>query len=81
MLPTSSSGKIESERDGISDGRVLHAGAVVLTTGTFLRGVIHIGERQIPAGRVGEAPSGISSALERCGFHSGATEDRDTAAA
>jgi tRNA uridine 5-carboxymethylaminomethyl modification enzyme len=34
-----------------------HAGAVVLTTGTFLGGLIHIGERKIPAGRVGEAPS------------------------
>ncbi|MCB1512404.1 MAG: FAD-dependent oxidoreductase, partial [Hyphomicrobiaceae bacterium] len=39
------------------DGRVLHAAAVVLTTGTFLRGLIHIGEKQIPAGRVGEAPA------------------------
>ena len=45
------------------------AGAVVLTTGTFLRGLIHIGERQIPAGRVGEAPSiGLSRTLERAGF-------------
>ena len=33
------------------------AGAVVLTTGTFLSGLIHIGEEKIPAGRVGEAPS------------------------
>jgi tRNA uridine 5-carboxymethylaminomethyl modification enzyme len=42
---------------------------VVLTTGTFLRGLIHIGERQIPAGRVGEAPSmGLSRTLERAGF-------------
>jgi tRNA uridine 5-carboxymethylaminomethyl modification enzyme len=42
---------------------------VVLTTGTFLRGLIHIGERQIPAGRVGEAPSmGLSATLERAGF-------------
>lgn len=39
------------------DGRSIRAGAVVLTTGTFLRGLIHIGEKQIPAGRVGEAPA------------------------
>jgi tRNA uridine 5-carboxymethylaminomethyl modification enzyme len=40
-----------------ADGRVWRAGAVVLTTGTFLRGVIHRGETRTPAGRVGEAPS------------------------
>ena len=40
-----------------SSGEEIKAGAVVLTTGTFLRGVIHIGEKQIPAGRVGEAPA------------------------
>jgi len=52
-----------------ADGRSIAAGAVVLTTGTFLRGLIHIGERQIPAGRVGEAPAlGLSQTLERCGF-------------
>lgn len=39
------------------DGRELSAGAVVLTTGTFLNGLIHLGEQQIPAGRVGEAPA------------------------
>jgi tRNA uridine 5-carboxymethylaminomethyl modification enzyme len=51
------------------DGRGFAAGAVVLTTGTFLRGLIHIGERQTPAGRVGEAPSlGLSGTLERAGF-------------
>jgi tRNA uridine 5-carboxymethylaminomethyl modification enzyme len=51
------------------DGRTLAAGAVVLTTGTFLRGLIHIGERQVPAGRVGDAPSlGLSRTLERAGF-------------
>jgi tRNA uridine 5-carboxymethylaminomethyl modification enzyme len=51
------------------DGRSFAAGAVVLTTGTFLRGLIHIGERSTPAGRAGEAPAlGLSSTLERLGF-------------
>jgi tRNA uridine 5-carboxymethylaminomethyl modification enzyme len=40
-----------------ADGREWRAGAVVLTTGTFLRGVIHRGETRTPAGRVGEAPA------------------------
>jgi tRNA uridine 5-carboxymethylaminomethyl modification enzyme len=53
----------------LSDGRRLGAGAVVLTTGTFLGGLIHIGEERIPAGRVGEAPSlGLSRTLARLGF-------------
>ncbi len=38
-------------------GRVLRAGAVVLTTGTFLNGLIHMGEKRIPAGRAGEEPA------------------------
>jgi len=51
------------------DGRTFAAAAVVLTTGTFLRGLIHIGEKQIPAGRAGEAPAlGLSRTLERAGF-------------
>jgi len=41
----------------LSDGRPLGSGAVVLTTGTFLNGLIHLGEQKIPAGRVGEAPA------------------------
>ncbi|HLY45925.1 MAG TPA: tRNA uridine-5-carboxymethylaminomethyl(34) synthesis enzyme MnmG [Stellaceae bacterium] len=50
-------------------GRRLRAGRVVLTTGTFLGGLIHIGAEKIPAGRVGEAPSlGLSQTLRRCGF-------------
>ncbi len=53
----------------LGDGRTFGAGAIVLTTGTFLRGLIHIGERQIAAGRVGEAPAlGLSATLERAGF-------------
>jgi tRNA uridine 5-carboxymethylaminomethyl modification enzyme len=53
----------------LSDGRVFAAGAVVLTTGTFLRGLIHIGDRSTPAGRAGEAPAvGLSTTLERIGL-------------
>ena len=54
----------------LTDGRTLKTGAVVLTTGTFLRGLIHIGEKQTPAGRIGEAPAiGLSRTLERAGFN------------
>ena len=53
----------------LKDGRSLTSGAVVVTTGTFLRGLIHIGEVSVPAGRMGEAPAvGLSGALERLGF-------------
>ena len=53
----------------LTNGQIFAAGAVVLTTGTFLRGLIYIGERQIPAGRLGEAPAlGLSQTLERAGF-------------
>jgi tRNA uridine 5-carboxymethylaminomethyl modification enzyme len=54
------------------DGRRLAAGAVVLTTGTFLRGLIHIGDQQTPAGRIGEAPAlGLSATLQRLGLRLG----------
>ena len=53
----------------LADGRRFGAGTVVLTTGTFLCGLIHIGETRIPAGRVDEAPSlGLSATLARHGF-------------
>ncbi len=56
----------------LADGAVLSAGAVVVTTGTFLRGLIHIGEVKIPAGRVGERPSvGLAKTLELAGFRLG----------
>ena len=52
-----------------ADGSEVPAGAVIVTTGTFLRGLIHIGEEQTPAGRIGEAPSvGLSATLARFGF-------------
>lgn len=50
----------------LKDRTSCHSGAVVLTTGTFLRGIIHQGETQTPAGRVGEAPSiGLAHSLEQ----------------
>ncbi len=50
-------------------GQELKAKSVVLTTGTFLRGLIHRGEERIPAGRVGEAPAvGLAQTLEKLGF-------------
>jgi tRNA uridine 5-carboxymethylaminomethyl modification enzyme len=53
----------------LGDGRELDARAVILTTGTFLSGLIHMGEEKIPAGRVGEAPAlGLSRTLARFGF-------------
>jgi tRNA uridine 5-carboxymethylaminomethyl modification enzyme len=65
-----SSGRVTGIRLG--DGRELAAGAVVVTTGTFLRGLIHLGEKNWPAGRVGEAPAvGLSASFERAGFKLG----------
>ena len=55
-----------------SYGEHIHCASVVLTTGTFLRGLIHLGEHTTPAGRAGELPShGISLALERYDFKLG----------
>tara|TARA_R110002095_G_scaffold79910_2_gene68647 strand:- start:127 stop:1989 length:1863 start_codon:yes stop_codon:yes gene_type:complete len=55
-----------------ADGTEIPGGKVILTTGTFLRGLIHMGETKIPAGRIGDAPSnGLSDTLERAGFELG----------
>ena len=63
------------EKTGVVTGVVLSSGekvacsALVLTTGTFLRGVIHLGESKTPAGRIGDAPSiGLALTLEKFGF-------------
>lgn len=56
----------------LADGRHIHCGAIVMTTGTFLRGLIHIGERKITAGRMNEPASiGLSAAMSRIGFRLG----------
>lgn len=53
----------------LANGDVVQAGAVILTTGTFLRGLIHIGDKRIPAGRMGESPSNsLALTLEEYGF-------------
>ncbi len=56
----------------LADGRRLRARCVVVTTGTFLRGMIHIGLEQFPAGRLGEAPAlDLAVRLEQLGFEVG----------
>ena len=56
----------------LASGEARAARQVVLTTGTFLRGMIHIGERRIPAGRVDEAPAlGLSERLDQVGLRLG----------
>ena len=53
----------------LADGRAFSCRSVVLTTGTFLRGVIHLGEIRTPAGRFGEKPSvSLAQSLEGAGF-------------
>ncbi|RUU27147.1 tRNA uridine-5-carboxymethylaminomethyl(34) synthesis enzyme MnmG [Mesorhizobium sp. M6A.T.Ce.TU.016.01.1.1] len=67
--------EIDNERIAavlLADGRRLACGAVVLTTGTFLRGLIHIGEKKIVAGRMNEQASlGLSATMSRAGFKLG----------
>ena len=53
-------------------GKTFYAPCVILTNGTFLNGVIHVGERQLGGGRMGErAATGLTACLERLGFESG----------
>ncbi|MHC4219997.1 MAG: tRNA uridine-5-carboxymethylaminomethyl modification enzyme MnmG/GidA [Planctomycetota bacterium] len=61
-----------AEADRSADPRLIATGAVVLTTGTFLRGLMHTGERRTPGGRAGEgAAAAMSGALRRLGFELG----------
>ncbi len=56
----------------LEDGQEIRSGRVVLTTGTFLRGRIHVGEKTWPAGRIGEAPAlGLSKRLYELGLNMG----------
>lgn len=70
-------GSLMVRGDGVAgvrmeDGSELRAGAVVITTGTFLNGLIHVGPEQVRAGRVGEPPSEqLAVSLKACGFRWG----------
>jgi len=56
----------------LADGREIRADRVILTTGTFLRGLMHVGPESTPGGRVGEPPSNaLSAELEGLGFRLG----------
>lgn len=71
-------GKVEGVR--LKEGQELRAKAVVITSGTFLNGLIHIGEKQIRAGRAGEPPSvGLSESLRQLGFRLGRFKTGTTA--
>ncbi len=69
------------ESDGIRErivgvellsGEIIGCRAVIITTGTFLEGLIHIGDRSFPAGRAGEAPSdGLAQSLRALGLRTG----------
>jgi len=63
-------GRVRGVRTGL--GLVIEGKAVILTNGTFLNGIIHIGEKQFGGGRAGErAAKGITSQLNELGFESG----------
>ena len=56
----------------LADGRILNCGSLVITTGTFLRGIIHLGDQRTPAGRVGDAPSvHLAQCMDQAGFSLG----------
>ena len=70
LVSTTSGPKVSGVKT--EDGRVFYAKRIILTTGTFLRGIIHIGDVQYPAGRMGEAPAnGLSEVLLSQGFELG----------
>ncbi|MEM8874702.1 MAG: tRNA uridine-5-carboxymethylaminomethyl(34) synthesis enzyme MnmG [Planctomycetota bacterium] len=63
---------LEQGKVTLADGRTVTAAALVLTTGTFMRGLMHTGDTRTPGGRVGEAPANsISDVLQQLGFELG----------
>jgi len=69
VIETTDVGKRVLRGVRLRDGRLVEAGAVVITTGTFLNGLIHVGETTYPAGRSGEPPSELlGEGLKRLGL-------------
>jgi tRNA uridine 5-carboxymethylaminomethyl modification enzyme len=69
LLDTAPDGSRRAHGLKLRDGRTVEAGAIVITTGTFLNGLIHCGEEQYPAGRSGEPPSVLlGESLKRLGL-------------
>jgi tRNA uridine 5-carboxymethylaminomethyl modification enzyme len=69
LIDTASDGTRRAHGLKLRDGRTVEGGAVVITTGTFLNGLIHCGEEQYPAGRSGEPPSVLlGESLKRLGL-------------
>jgi tRNA uridine 5-carboxymethylaminomethyl modification enzyme len=69
LIDTAADGTRRAHGLKLRDGRTVEAGAVVITTGTFLNGLIHCGEEQYPAGRSGEPPSVLlGESLKRLGL-------------
>ncbi len=69
LLDTGDDGQRTVRGVKLRDGRTILAGATVITTGTFLNGLIHCGEEQYPAGRSGEPPSVLlGESLKRLGL-------------
>ncbi|MGH9451995.1 MAG: tRNA uridine-5-carboxymethylaminomethyl(34) synthesis enzyme MnmG [Terriglobia bacterium] len=72
LLPGSDAGRRRVRGVRLRDGRTVEAGAVIITTGTFLNGLIHCGEETYPAGRSGEPPAVmLGEALRRLDFEVG----------
>jgi tRNA uridine 5-carboxymethylaminomethyl modification enzyme len=69
LIDTAADGTRRAHGLKLRDGRTVEAGAIVITTGTFLNGLIHCGEEQYPAGRSGEPPSVLlGESLKRLGL-------------
>jgi tRNA uridine 5-carboxymethylaminomethyl modification enzyme len=69
LIETAADGTRRAHGLKLRDGRAVEAGAIVITTGTFLNGLIHCGEEQYPAGRSGEPPSVLlGESLKRLGL-------------